>query len=248
MPFPPDQPAFPDAATGPQGRLALQGVTLLAVEDSRFASDALRLMCQRSGARLRRADSLSAARAHLAVYRPDVALIDLGLPDGPGEDLIRDLARTTDPCAPVVLAMSGDATLRDAALLAGAVGFVEKPIPGLAAFQRVILAHLPDGDSRWAGGADPTPAADRLALRDDLAMAAAALRTAPGPAERAYLSGFLSGIARQTGDAPLGAASAALTQPGATIGPLTQLIDERLAGAPGFGAETADGPAQAGSA
>ena len=50
--------------------LPLQGITVLAVEDSRFACDALRLLCQRSGARLRRAETLEAARAHLGSTVP----------------------------------------------------------------------------------------------------------------------------------------------------------------------------------
>eukprot|EP01031_Cornospumella_fuschlensis_P014764 gene14764-18040_t len=73
---------------GWQQELPLQGVTILAVEDSRFACEALRLIARRAGARLRRAETMAAARDHLRVYRPDVVLIDLGLPDGRGDALI----------------------------------------------------------------------------------------------------------------------------------------------------------------
>jgi CheY-like chemotaxis protein len=233
MPFP---PASPFSRPPPTARLnGLQGLVVLAVEDSRLACEALRLMCQRSGARLRRAEGLASARAHLSVSRPDVVLVDLGLPDGRGETLIRSLTSgRSGPHPVVVIAMSGDPDGREAALAAGAAAFLDKPLPGLLAFQSAILAHLPDGKSRRPIAApDAGTVPDTLALRDDLARAAAALAAGPNLAERAYLSGFLAGIARQTVDTPLGEASARLRDPGAATDAMTRLIDERiLASAP----------------
>lgn len=170
----------------------LQGLTLLAVEDSRFAAEALRLLSHRSGARLRRADSLLAARRHLCTYRPDLVLVDLGLPDGRGEDLIAELS------GHAVLATSGDPSRRKTALAAGAAGFLEKPLQNLLHFQRAVLRCLPDRagltDYLTGDGIDLVP--DPLALHEDM-LQASRLR---GHADPAYLAGFIGGIARSAGD------------------------------------------------
>lgn len=230
----PATPVSPDGAALSAGRdwagprLPLSGITILAVEDSRFACDLLRLMCQRLGARLRRAETIRAARAHLKVYRPDVALIDLGLPDGRGEALIRDLALTGAP--PVVLGTSGDPDGRRAALAAGASGFLAKPIASVAAFRDLLLDHLPDRAARRgaAVAGDDTPVhPDPLALHDDLAHAAALIDGTPDADQRRYLSGFLAGIGRSAEDPALEAAARAAGDP-AGLSHLTGLVAARM--------------------
>ena len=178
----------------------LLGRPLLAVEDSRLACEALRLVCIRSGARIRRADSLSSARRHLQVYRPTVVLIDMGLPDGSGAELLADLAQAT-PRVSVILGMSGDDTQAEAAREAGADGFLAKPISSLAAFQAAVLAHLPR-DRQPLG---PRPLLedeiqpDRIAFHDDIAHAQEALAAG----EAAYAAQFLESLAQCSADSAL---------------------------------------------
>jgi CheY-like chemotaxis protein len=211
----------------PKGaHLPLDGVTVLVVDDSRLACDGLRLMCRKLGARLRRADSLQAADLHLRVYRPDVVIVDLGLPDGRGEELIRDLAASTP--RPVVLGLSGHDAGRQTALAAGADGFLDKPLESLAKLQNMLLALLPCRTVPALSAAELTLAdltlaeltlaeltladltladltlvGDPLALRDDLAYAAGLLDGDPDPDLRHYLAGFLGGVALQAHDRPL---------------------------------------------
>jgi DNA-binding NtrC family response regulator len=135
----------------------LLGQAVLVVEDSRFASKAVRMMCLRSGARIRRADSLEKARRHLAIYLPTVLLVDVGLPDGSGIGLIKPLADAS-PRIDVINGTSGDATLKDAVTAAAADNFLEKPVESLLVFQTMVLAHLP---------ADRQPPSPRL-VRDEV--------------------------------------------------------------------------------
>lgn len=103
----------------PTAERPLLGQTILVVEDSRYVCEALRMICQRSGARIRRADSLRSAERHLRTYRPGIVLVDLGLPDGSGLELIKALSPGEEDY-PVVIAMSGDDAKADAAKSAGA--------------------------------------------------------------------------------------------------------------------------------
>jgi CheY-like chemotaxis protein len=149
-----EAPGTPPGAVAP-ARRCLFGVTILLIEDSRAASEALRLFAAESGARLRRADSLASAHRHLAIYRPNVVVVDLGLPDGNGLELITDLGRASVPFEAIV-AMSGNeaGTWEAAARDAGASACLEKPLASLAAFQNCILGLLPD---RGAAAAPARP-------------------------------------------------------------------------------------------
>jgi CheY-like chemotaxis protein len=185
----------------PTAEHPLLGSVVLVVEDSRHACEALRLICQRSGARIRRAESLASAERHLRTYRPSVAVIDLGLPDGSGLDLIKRLARTA-PRACAVIATSGDDTLRESALAAGADAFLPKPLRSVGAFQDVVLSLIPPEERP---GRAPRPIVDdvvpdAIALRDDLALASELLHSDPEAATVAYVAGFLRGLAKTAGD------------------------------------------------
>lgn len=219
----PEMPRGPALAMPGRGPAPpLRGLTVLAVEDSRFASEALRLMCQRLGARLRRAETLHAAHAHLRLYRPDIVIVDLGLPDGRGEALIREIVMR-NPRGPVVLGTSGDVTGRASALAAGADGFLDKPLESFTAFRAALARHLPEPLSSAPEAGDAPLAPDTLALRDDLAHAAALIEAGTDAAGQAYVTGFLSGVARHAHDAALAAAAA-----GHHMGDLRHLLRDRL--------------------
>lgn len=215
----------------------LTGLTVLVVEDSRVASEAVRLLCLRSGARIRRADSLRAAMRHLQAYRPGAVLIDMGLPDGDGAEMIGLIARTA-PRVPVILGISGDPANRESALRAGADGFLGKPIESLAVFQQAILSVLP-ANARLQGPRalpDDIIPADPGALRDDLAHVAEVLDRADDTEAIEYIARFLAGVARSAHDRMLEDAANALARDHARGGALAMnlarisgLVQDRLA-------------------
>ncbi|PIE14874.1 MAG: response regulator [Rhodobacterales bacterium] len=197
----------------PTAERPLLGMTVLLVEDSRFTSEAMRLLCLRSGARIRRADCLASARRHLQVYRPCVVVVDMGLPDGTGADLIAELHRAR-PRINVVLGISGDSSREAEALQAGADGFLAKPVESLALFQQAILAHLPD-DAKPSGPRvvhDDRISPDLVAFHDDIAHAADVLSKRPKGKTLDYVAHFTRGIAKSAHDNRLEAAAKALAR------------------------------------
>lgn len=186
-------------------RRPLLGLTVLVVEDSRFASEALRLLCLRSGARIRRADSLAHAQRHLRIYRPCVMIVDIGLPDGSGLQLIKDMDAAAQRID-VILGTSGDDAMADAVIDAGANGFLPKPILSIAEFQDAILSHLPR-DRHPPGPRllnDELVQPDIIAFHDDLSHVAQVLDGGQELASIDYITQFLGGVARSVSDPDLG--------------------------------------------
>lgn len=221
-------------------RQCLFAVTILLVEDSRCASEAIRLFAAESGARVRRADSLHAASRHLAIYRPTVVMVDLGLPDGCGMALIRHLATASTPITAIV-ALSGHerSAWQGEALAAGAAACLEKPIASLRAFQDCILGVLPDAQTRRGPDGRDIALAGRASVRaafeEDLRRAQGLLAdaVAGGDAETiAYCAQFLGSVGEMLGDPGLATvAGGAADADGAAA--LIALLNLRLSPGPG---------------
>jgi DNA-binding NarL/FixJ family response regulator len=120
---------------------------VLLVEDLPDAQAWLRRAIEEAfpGAEATVAASLDAARASLAGNPHDLALIDLGLPDGSGVDLVDELARTRPEITRVVATVFDDDGHLMAALRAGAQGYILKQQPQgqLIALLRGIEAGQP---------------------------------------------------------------------------------------------------------
>ncbi|QNN47353.1 response regulator transcription factor [Thermomonas brevis] len=81
------------------------------------------------GIRVTHADTLAAALRHVEQEVPDIALVDLGLPDGSGLDLIRALSARPSACEIVVTTIYADDHHLFPALRAGANGYLLKDQP-----------------------------------------------------------------------------------------------------------------------
>ena len=227
---------FAPAIPAPTALRPLLGLTVLVIEDSRYACEAMRLLCLRSGARIRRADCIKSARRHLQVYRPSVVIVDIGLPDGNGLDLISELA-TGDPRVDVVLGTSGDPDGEALCIAAGADDFLPKPITSLSVFQQSVLSNLPP--DRQPAGLRELPddqiSPDIMAFQDDMAHIAGVLDEQTDGTTLDYVAQFLGGVARSASDDGLEAAAAALAAKRAAgqsakneAARLSDLIQQRL--------------------
>lgn len=214
----------------------LSGLTVLIVEDSRYSSEAMRLLCLRSGARIRRADSLASAQRHLGTYRPEVVIIDLGLPDGDGAELISTLDKS-NLRIPVILGISGDSDLRDTAIEAGADGFLAKPIESLAIFQQTILQAFPTNSRGWGLAVVPDELIqpDSAALRADFSHVVKTLANLNSDESLDYIARFLAGVARSVGDEKLETAATELARcesegivPASEVARISEMVEERL--------------------
>lgn len=78
------------------------------------------------GTQLRACRTLAEARHEIQTLCPEIALVDLGLPDGNGLDFIVDLSRQCPDCLTIVTTIYGDDAHVFPALRAGARGYLLK--------------------------------------------------------------------------------------------------------------------------
>lgn len=125
------------------------------------------------GLEITTAGDVAGAEALIAAHTFDLALIDLGLPDGNGMELIRTLTRIIHPCYIVVATIYDDDRNLFSALKAGARGYILKdqdrerivsylkgikknrPAISAASSQRLIEHFNSQGDALGSAGLTP---------------------------------------------------------------------------------------------
>ncbi len=113
---------------------------VIIVEDEKQILRFLRTSLESEGFTVYEADSGRKGLTEAATRKPDLLILDLGLPDGDGVDVIRDLRAWSDLPVIVVSARTGEAAKIDA-LDAGADDYLTKPfgVGELLARIRVVL-------------------------------------------------------------------------------------------------------------
>ena len=126
------------AAPGAERRAAVEParvkpsrrLSVLVVDDNVDAADMLACVLQLSGYEVRTAHTAAAALAVVAEWRPDVAILDIGLPDTSGNDLARSLRSRPSGGDLLLLAVTGwgQAEDRDRTAKAGFDAHLVKPV------------------------------------------------------------------------------------------------------------------------
>src|ERR1700704_2114040 len=113
---------------------------VLVVEDEAEIRRFVRMSLELDGFEVFEADSVKRGLIEAGTRHPDLVILDLGLPDGDGEDLIRDLRTWSDV---PVLVLSARTSEQDkiGALDAGADDYLVKPFSAGELVARV-RAHL----------------------------------------------------------------------------------------------------------
>jgi len=122
---------------------------ILIIEDEDAIRRFVRQALEREGYRVFDAENMARGLTETATRKPDLIILDLGLPDGNGVDFIRDL-RQWSSIAVMILSARNDEQDKIDALDAGADDYLTKPfgIGELLARVRVALRHPLRGEEK----------------------------------------------------------------------------------------------------
>lgn len=95
-----------EASSASPARVRTNKKKILVVDDNAAASDAIAKLLNHSGHEAVTAPDGARALETLSHFRPDIILLDIGLPDGSGYDVARMIRRYLDPC-PTLVALTG---------------------------------------------------------------------------------------------------------------------------------------------
>lgn len=138
-------------------------ITVLIVEDEKAIRRFLRSALEGENLRVYDAETLQRGLIEAATRKPDLVILDLGLPDGDGIDFIRDL-RQWSAIPVIVLSARSDEQDKIAALDAGADDYLSKPF-GIGELQARLRVAL----RRHASTGQPEPVFHFSDIRVDLA-------------------------------------------------------------------------------
>jgi len=140
---------------------------ILVVEDDPAICNVLRVLFESQGFRFVGAQTATRADIEARAHKPDLLLVDLGLPDGDGLSVIRRV-RTWSPVPIIVLSARTLEEQKIAALDAGADDYVTKPFSAPE-----LLARVRAGLRRNVRGSEPSHVLVLGAARIDMARRAA---------------------------------------------------------------------------
>ena len=136
---------------------------VLIVEDEQAIRRFLRTALEADGLRVYEAETLQRGLLEAATRKPDLIILDLGLPDGDGIDFIRDL-RQWSHIPIIVLSARSEESDKIAALDAGADDYLSKPF-GIGELQARLRVAL----RRHASGVSPEPVVHFSNVKVDIA-------------------------------------------------------------------------------
>ncbi|MGK9172293.1 two-component system response regulator KdpE [Yokenella regensburgei] len=138
-------------------------INVLIVEDEQAIRRFLRTALEAEGLRVFEAETLQRGLIEAATRKPDLVILDLGLPDGEGIDFIRDL-RQWSQMPVIVLSARSEESDKIAALDAGADDYLSKPF-GIGELQARLRVAL----RRHAGTPQSDPVVTFSNIQVDLA-------------------------------------------------------------------------------
>lgn len=124
----------------PTARKPVQQIRVLVVEDVRTVAISVQAVLIQAGMEVEIAETGADAWDRKQDFRPDIALIDLGLPDVEGFDLVERFATPGD-CGIILLTANDEESARVMALETGADDYMVKPAPARELVARIRALH-----------------------------------------------------------------------------------------------------------